>query len=89
MLRAEHKTWRDLLSSIYKQNILFLSVDLEWRILYVGSAESEDYDQVLDTVLVGPLVSGRHKFVFQVIHNNLCWKGNIRTSCPRPNEIMQ
>ncbi len=41
-------------------------VDLEWRILYVGSAESEDYDQVLDTVLVGPLVSGRHKFVFQV-----------------------
>ena len=32
----------------------------------MGSAESEDYDQVLDTVLVGPLVSGRHKFVFQV-----------------------
>ena len=47
-------------------NLCFIS-DLEWRILYVGSAESEDYDQVLDTVLVGPLVSGRHKFVFQVI----------------------
>ncbi len=44
----------------------FVLADLEWRILYVGSAESEEHDQVLDTVLVGPLVSGRHKFVFQV-----------------------
>ena len=34
--------------------------------MYVGSAESEDYDQVLDTVLVGPLVGGKHRFVFQV-----------------------
>ena len=40
--------------------------DLEWKIIYVGSAESEDYDQILDSVLVGPLVGGRHKFVFQV-----------------------
>lgn len=27
-----------------------LKEDLEWRMIYVGSAESEDYDQVLDTV---------------------------------------
>lgn len=42
-----------------------LSDDLEWKIIYVGSAESEQYDQELDSVLVGPVPSGRHKFVFQ------------------------
>lgn len=42
-----------------------LKEDLEWKIIYVGSAESEAFDQVLDTVLVGPLMGGRHKFVFQ------------------------
>uniref|UniRef100_A0A914VLI8 Uncharacterized protein n=1 Tax=Plectus sambesii TaxID=2011161 RepID=A0A914VLI8_9BILA len=39
--------------------------DLEWKLIYVGSAETESYDQVLDTVLVGPIPEGRHKFVFQ------------------------
>uniref|UniRef100_A0A8C5Q8C0 Anti-silencing function 1B histone chaperone n=1 Tax=Leptobrachium leishanense TaxID=445787 RepID=A0A8C5Q8C0_9ANUR len=42
-----------------------LSDDLEWKIIYVGSAESEEYDQVLDSVLVGPVPAGRHMFVFQ------------------------
>lgn len=42
-----------------------LEEDLEWRIIYVGSAESEEYDQVLDTVYVGPVPEGRHMFVFQ------------------------
>ncbi|XP_066991180.1 histone chaperone asf1 [Anabrus simplex] len=42
-----------------------LQEDLEWRIIYVGSAESEEYDQVLDTVYVGPVPEGRHMFVFQ------------------------
>eukprot|EP00096_Caligus_rogercresseyi_P015653 TRINITY_DN8129_c0_g1_i1.p1 TRINITY_DN8129_c0_g1~~TRINITY_DN8129_c0_g1_i1.p1 ORF type:complete len:221 (+),score=108.53 TRINITY_DN8129_c0_g1_i1:72-734(+) len=41
-----------------------LQEDLEWKIIYVGSAESEEYDQVLDTVYVGPVPEGRHKFVF-------------------------
>lgn len=41
------------------------NVDLEWKIIYVGSAESEEYDQVLDSVLVGPVPAGRHMFVFQ------------------------
>lgn len=40
--------------------------DLEWKIIYVGSAESEEYDQTLDSVLVGPVPAGRHMFVFQV-----------------------
>ena len=30
-----------------------LPEDLEWKIIYVGSAESEEYDQILDTVYVG------------------------------------
>lgn len=42
-----------------------LQEDLEWKIVYVGSAESEEFDQTLDTVLVGPLKGGKHKFVFQ------------------------
>jgi histone chaperone ASF1 len=39
--------------------------DLEWKLIYVGSAESENHDQVLDTVFVGPVPEGRHMFVFQ------------------------
>ncbi|KAJ7378586.1 ASF1 anti-silencing function 1 [Desmophyllum pertusum] len=42
-----------------------LNEDLEWKIIYVGSAESDAFDQVLDSVLVGPVPLGRHTFVFQ------------------------
>ncbi|XP_031196405.1 histone chaperone ASF1B isoform X2 [Mastomys coucha] len=42
-----------------------LSDDLEWKIIYVGSAESEEFDQILDSVLVGPVPAGRHMFIFQ------------------------
>lgn len=42
-----------------------LTEDLEWKLIYVGSAESEEYDQVLDQVFVGPVPEGRHMFVFQ------------------------
>merc|ERR1712018_1026339 len=41
-----------------------LPEDLEWKIIYVGSAKSEEFDQILDTVYVGPVPEGRHKFVF-------------------------
>lgn len=34
--------------------------------IYVGSAESERYDQILDSILVGPLAEGKHMFVFEV-----------------------
>lgn len=44
----------------------YVLVDLEWKIIYVGSAESEEFDQILDSVLVGPVPAGRHMFVFQV-----------------------
>jgi hypothetical protein len=40
--------------------------DLEWKIIYVGCAEDSKHDQELDSVLVGPIAVGKHKFVFQV-----------------------
>ncbi|KAK6122388.1 hypothetical protein DH2020_043898 [Rehmannia glutinosa] len=42
-----------------------LTDDLEWKLTYVGSAEDETYDQVLESVLVGPLNVGNYRFVFQ------------------------
>jgi len=42
-----------------------LQDDLEWKLTYVGSAEDEKHDQVLDSVLVGPVVAGSYRFVFQ------------------------
>ena len=45
--------------------IASLEQDLEWKIVYVGSAESENYDQVLDCIMVGPVPVGINKFVFQ------------------------
>lgn len=62
------------LQHLIKLFLLFSLSDLEWKIIYVGSAESEEYDQVLDSVLVGPVPAGRHMFVFQV----RCWGGGGR-----------
>lgn len=42
-----------------------LQDDLEWKMIYVGSAESEAHDQVLDSVLVGPVFAGNYKFTFE------------------------
>eukprot|EP01092_Planopodium_desertum_P005412 TRINITY_DN2268_c1_g2_i1.p1 TRINITY_DN2268_c1_g2~~TRINITY_DN2268_c1_g2_i1.p1 ORF type:complete len:155 (+),score=20.09 TRINITY_DN2268_c1_g2_i1:390-854(+) len=42
-----------------------LKHDLEWKVIYVGSAESEDHDQVLDSALVGPIPVGHNKFTFK------------------------
>jgi len=39
--------------------------DLEWKAIYVGSAESSSHDQVLDEILVGPVPVGVNKFVLQ------------------------
>ncbi|KAI1333448.1 ASF1 like histone chaperone-domain-containing protein [Xylariaceae sp. FL0016] len=42
-----------------------LSKDLEWKLTYVGSATSDEYDQELDSLLVGPIPVGVNKFVFE------------------------
>lgn len=39
--------------------------DLEWKLTYVGSAQSDNYDQELDSLLVGPIPVGINKFVFE------------------------
>lgn len=65
----------------------FFVIDLEWKVIYIGSAESEAYDQVLDDILVGPINVGTKKFVFQVrafifwILNCICEPFNERFFC--------
>ncbi|OWM64408.1 hypothetical protein CDL15_Pgr020375 [Punica granatum] len=36
------------------ESVTPLKDDLEWKLIYVGSAEDETYDQLLESVLVGP-----------------------------------
>ncbi|CAA7055637.1 unnamed protein product [Microthlaspi erraticum] len=42
-----------------------LKDDLEWKLIYVGSAEDESSDQLLESVLVGPVNVGNYRFVLQ------------------------
>merc|ERR1712093_706228 len=42
-----------------------LQEDLEWKVIYVGSAENVQYDQELESVMVGPVPVGVNKFVLQ------------------------
>ena len=51
--------------------IFFSFQDLEWKLVYVGSASTEEHDQILDSILVGPVPIGRHMFVFQVCRDYL------------------
>eukprot|EP01134_Creolimax_fragrantissima_P007338 CFRG7338T1 len=56
--------------SVFQFEITFecsslLSDDLEFKFIYVGSAEDKRYDQELDSILVGPVPVGLSKFVFQ------------------------
>ena len=50
-------TWT-LLSALFE-------TDLEWKVLYVGSAKDSTMDQCLDEILVGPVPVGVNKFVLQ------------------------
>ena len=47
-----------------------LENDLEFKIVYVGSASGPDNDQVLESVMVGPVPLGVSKFVLEVIKVN-------------------
>ncbi|KAH9739201.1 DNA ligase 6 [Citrus sinensis] len=44
---------------------LYQMIYLEWKLIYVGSAEDETYDQLLESVLVGPVNVGNYRFVLQ------------------------
>jgi histone chaperone ASF1 len=39
--------------------------DLEWKLVYVGSASDETKDQELDDVNVGPISLGKNRFIFE------------------------
>lgn len=43
-----------------------MPTDIEWKVIYVGSAEDETHDQELDAVLLPASNPGRFKFVLQV-----------------------
>lgn len=43
---------------------LQLTLDIEWKCIYVGSAEDDKYDQILESVFIGPLQIGSMKFDF-------------------------
>jgi len=38
--------------------------DLEWKLTYVGSPDSTKHDQVLDSIMVGPIPVGVNRFQF-------------------------
>lgn len=42
-----------------------LSDDLEWSLIYVGSANDPACDQVLESVMVGPVAAGNFRFIFE------------------------
>lgn len=48
--------------------ILYLisSLELEWKVIYVGSAKDPEYDQILDTFSIGPLEYGVLQFDLEV-----------------------
>jgi histone chaperone ASF1 len=48
-----------------------LEQDLEWKLVYVGSARSRDHDQVLDSIDIGPLSPSTVKFIFDAPAPNL------------------
>jgi len=51
---------------IFKQFVLINTKDLEFKIIYVGSAETVEFDQVLDQIVVDAVPKGQFKFMFQV-----------------------
>ena len=50
-----------------------LPQDLEWKIIYARLAESEEFDQVLDTVYVGHLLLINLGEKIQISHLNRSW----------------
>lgn len=57
---------KGVLFTFVRMSCVLLCIDLEWKIIYVGSAEDEQYDQTLDCIMVGPVPAGINKFVYQV-----------------------
>lgn len=62
-----------------------LTADIEWKLIYVGSAESEEYDQELDSCMVGPVPVGMSAKLIQAsIRSNLKQRHRRPKRSPRP-----
>jgi histone chaperone ASF1 len=48
-----------------------LEQDLEWKLVFVGSARTNEHDQVLDSIDIGPLSPSTVKFIFDAPAPNL------------------
>lgn len=46
--------------------ILIFSIEVEWKLLYIGSSKDVKYDQMLDTFSMGPLEYGSMQFDLEV-----------------------
>ncbi len=53
-------------SRISLNNFYLWIVDLEFKIIYVGSAEAVEFDQTLDQIVVDAVPKGQYKFLFEV-----------------------
>lgn len=43
-----------------------IGLDIEFKVVYVGSANGAEHDQILESVMVGPVPVGVSKFLLEV-----------------------
>ncbi|KAJ1019965.1 hypothetical protein NDA16_004246 [Ustilago loliicola] len=65
ILNAEAKFQDPYIFKITFECISPLQDDIEWKLVYVGSAGDEKYDQELDNCMVGPVPVGVNSFEFE------------------------
>ena len=74
---------------IYFESVKSLKHSLTWRIIYIGQASNDQYDQILEEAEMDCEVAGRMMFTLEVSHfpnSDLCCRDNTQTfpSSPRP-----
>lgn len=63
---SDRARWRDYTVEEHAQLTCIYAIDLEWKLIYVSSANSQEHDQVLDTLMVGPVPVGISQFAIEV-----------------------
>ena len=51
---------------IYFECLSKIILPIEWKVIYIGSAKKEEYDQTLDSVIMNPMEYGSLKFTMEV-----------------------
>lgn len=54
------------LSNFHSIYLRIIILELEWKLIYVGSSENESYDQVIESFSMGPLNLGVMEFDLEV-----------------------